>query len=462
MFEHLARWAVSKPELPADVLHIARLQHIAATGVLRAARNTTQGALCLSSGSGPNGDASIGGMAALLFTNHDDYLLAGRSGVGALPIGWSARARTLGEVLADTVIANEVAGRIGLSFASSHQPGSIDTRVPAVAAAVMRARIDGLSEAETRRQIESAVASGESLPLTAVGTPSSARATAARICSPAAASAGVDPTFPGALGGLGQQWFTRTVVLKPWPGTPWGNVALDGLNTILDRHLKASEKRLRPDQLDRIAFSGTGQLVTSEAAGAALTERSGVAWSIAKAGALLVGLHELSAAHLQLGAAGEKEADILALEPRITVAHEWKLTTRQAVATAESLGPILAERGVREYFRSGRAFTAGFPPPASWWAMFGAQPWRIYKALHQTDSLEGIQLDERCHHFPIEIKLYTTRGGWWPERRVTPVGGGEAMQSVALRKHGDASACAAALSAAPETALGPWLDDLLA
>lgn len=455
MFAQLARWALNKPELPADLLHIARLQHLAALGVLRAARGTSAGAACLA------GDPAIGGMATLLFTNHDDYMLAGRTGVGALPMAWGARQRTLGDLLVDTVVANEVAGRVGLAFASAHHPTMVDTRVPAVAAAIMRARIDGLSESETVQALETAVASGESLPITSVCTPTAARETAGRICRPTAASTAVEPAFLGALGGLGQQWFTRTVVLKRWPGTPWANVALDGLNTILDRHLKASEKRLRPDQLDRIAFAGTGQLVASEQAGAAITDRSGVAWSISKAGALLVGLHELSAAHLQPGAAGEKESDILALEPRISVAHDWKLSVRQAVATSEALGPLLSERGTLNFYRSGRRFTSGFPPPASWWAVAGAQPWRIYTALRQKGSLEGIQFDERVHHFPIEVKLYTTRGGWWPERRATPVGGGESMQSVATLKHGDAAAVAAALSAGVSTKMGTWLDDLL-
>ena len=35
---------------------------------------------------------------------------------------------------------------------------------------------------------------------------------------------------------------------------------------------------------------------------------------------------------------------------------------------------------------------------------------------------------------PVEVKLYTNRGGWWPERRALPRGVGEDAEAVGSEK----------------------------
>jgi hypothetical protein len=357
------------------------------------------------------------------------------------------------------VVANEVAGRIGLAFAHEHRPDQVDLRVAAVAALVIRARANGLSESETTQLLSRAL--GQSgVPIGSAVTSAGAREVGKQILHPVGGNEG-SPN-ERALGALGSQWLTRTLVLKPWPGTPWGNVALDGLHTILERHIKASEKRLRPDQLDHVDFRAASGCVQSERAAESLAERAAVAWSVRKASALLVGLHEFNALHLENGAAAEKEPDILALEPRIGVLHDWKLSTRQAVHAAETLGSVIGAAGTRSFLRSGRRFTPGFPPPAEWIAVAGAQPWRVAAGLRQPGGIESLRLDESVHSFPVEVKLYTTRGGWWPERRSQPVGGGASMEGVALRKHGNPAAAAAALAANESAPFGSWIEDLFA
>jgi hypothetical protein len=64
---------------------------------------------------------------------------------------------------------------------------------------------------------------------------------------------------------------------------------------------------------------------------------------------------------------------------------------------------------------------------------------------------------------PVEIKLYTTRGGWWPERRALPAGSAATgdIEAVALHKHGGADAAALAdVNAASDGAR--WVKELLA
>ena len=458
MFAPLVRWALAATpaDVPAYTLERARLQHIAGLGVLRTARATQAGRDCLA------GPLNIGGSAALLYSNHDDYLLAGRTGIGALPAAWLARERSLADTLVDTVAANEIGGRVGLAFANVHNPQAVDTRVPAIAAAVVYARARGLSTAEATRLLESA-ACGEPCPLHHVAFANAAREVAVRIHTPGGEPSPATPGYPGALGGLGSVWFTNSLTLKRWPGTPWGNVALDALHTILERHIKAAEKRLRPDQLDRIEFFGPSQLVQTERAAAEIHDPSAFAWSLSKSASLLVGLHELSSAQLDPGSAGDKQRDIAALEPRITVAHDWKLTTQQAVHMASRLAPVLGEHGAGSYFEAGRRFTPGLPQPAQWWGILQQQPWNILRSLREPANIESLALDAACAvAFPIHVKLYTTRGGWWPERRSTPSGWGPGMAAVAQAKHGDPAAVSAAMAASGDTPLGSWLDSLLA
>ncbi len=438
---NLADWAAGATarDVPSDVLALARAQNLAAAGTVRAARGTATGAALLAQG---GGDA-IAHAALLAYTNLDDYCLSGRTGLGAVPAGWTVAHGTTAELLAHTAIANEVAGRVGLALSLRHQPDRVDARVPAVASAVVRTRLAGGNGAAMATAVAGAISGTDGFDLPDAAGVSGALALARAVHQPHAASgdlaqlAGEGPVLPGALAGVGTRWLTRTLVIKRWPSTPWGDVALEAVNVILERHLRAAEKRLRADQIDRIELrTGFGPPCT-EAAAINLPAPSAAAWSVAEATAVLVALHELGPALLEAGAMGDKEADARALVPRVSVMHQWKLSAREAVATARALGPVLGEAGVATVLRAGQRLVIGRPSADEIVPLLQERPWAMLGPLRKSGDLSDVNIDGYVHCFPVDVKLYTTRGGWWPERRQAPVGQGSGAAGVAVARYGE-------------------------
>jgi hypothetical protein len=245
------------------------------------------------------------------------------------------------------------------------------------------------------------------------------------------------PLLSGALGGLGRVWLSPTLAVKAHPGTPWGNVAIDAVNIILGRHLKAAEKRLRPDQVDRIEIRTAFGPSATEVAAAQIAGPGAAAWSVAEAVALLVAHHEFGPEHLHSEASGEKTSDVRELVPRIAVIHDWRLSMREAVATCRALGPVLGEAGVRAVFSAARPLVSGRPRLADVMAAVEERSWEALPALQRKGGLEAVELASFGWCFPVEVKLYTTRGGWWPERRVTTLGN---EASLAHKRGGAAQA----------------------
>lgn len=437
---NLAHWAASleAEQVPADVLQLARVQHVAAAGTVRAARATAGGQACVA-----RAEAGAAHSALLAYTNLDDYLLAARAGLGAVPAAWAGAAGTLAEWLAHTVVANEVAGRVGLALALRHRPDRVDHRGPAVASAVVRARLAGASPAGMLRAIAGAVTTvdGSDVPAAAGvdGACALARAvhtTPDREGDDLAQLAGEGPVLASALGALGSRWLTRTLTVKRWPSTPWGEVAIEGVNVILERHLRAAEKRLRTDQVDRIEIRTAFGPPATEAAASSIDGAASAAWSIVGAVGLLVAHHELTPALLEPGASGDKEPDMREMLARVAVLHDWRLSVREARATAGALGPVLGEAGVRAVVASAQKLLIGRPPAAELLPILRERPWEVPGSLRRGGGLDDVDVDGYAHHFPVEVKLYTTRGGWWPERRSRPVGQGAGARAVAAARYG--------------------------
>ncbi len=447
----LCAWAATLrvSAVPPDVLEAARWQQVGLAGAAKqlAAMPSLSG----------RGEGAVGQVSRFLAVPFDDHLPGGRTGAGGGPAGWEAARGSLGDLLVAMVAANEVAGRVGLATTFRRAPGAVDLLVPRVAAAVVRARLAGAGASELERAVGSALGGAAGV------TPSEAASGAA------AAAVAAGRSEPGELGGdalpalapPSRAWLTRHLAVGRFPGLPATTVALDALDTILGRHLRAGEKRLRLDQVERIevrvAFGAEG----ADEGGGGLAAPSLGAYSLSEAMALLVAHHELTVGWLEAGASGERCADVAGVCKRVSVVHDWKLSARKALALADALGPVLGGRGRGGAIRAGLSRMKGLPDGDAVLAVLRERPLSLLTGLGRQGGLEACAL-ESAAVWPTELKLYTTRGGWWPERRRVATGSGPDLEAAARGRFGNETA-ATALSTRPlDMSAREFVSELLA
>ena len=383
----IGTWAAALPlaEVPPDVRRLARLQHLAGAVSHR----------------GDGGTLDAG----------DPFVLAGRTSRQTLPWLWAHPPRTVGELVTATVAGNEVGGRIGLARLLDARGVTHD---PIVSEAARQAAMRRLGDA-----------------------------------APILAGDDVVVPLPGALGGLGTVWLTRTLVVPRFVAPPWCTVALEGLDEILRRHVKAAEKRLRADQVERIEVKlpwlhwGHEQAPGTDA----LAHLMGV----------LLSFYGLGPEELADPAVRAEE--VAWVTGTVIVTHDWAASLRMVEATARGLRPLLGGFGFGDY----RAVRAATKAKGGWpgWtgsdllALLRAHPEKAWAAVRGARG-DLAQADVRnfVWTFPVEIKLYTSRGGWWPERRSAPVGTGDRLEGVVrARTPGNVDAVLALPDDAPATDL---------
>lgn len=475
--QSMAEWARAlRPEdIPADVLRVARAQHLSAAGAVRA-----------EGGAPPEDAARVAG--ALALHEYDDFLLAGRTGLGAVPVAWSmAEGRSVDELLTATVVGNEIGGRVGLALLLGQRANRADTHVPAAAGAAAGAWLAGLDARGIAGAVAKAVQEGELLaPAEFAADPSrlgSAPATAAlaAIRKPDGPPDLLDADSPfwgprcaeplhGAFGGLGNRWLTRTLTIKPFAAMAWAQVPLQAVAEILARHVKAAEKRLRLDQVERVELRVGLMPWAMDAAADPLDPLSpaGLTWSLKRGVAALIARHDLRPGDLAPAALADKRQDLLDVAARVEVVHDWSLTLQTLQRLTGSLGPLLGDvpltrvHGVRNRLKE----AGGWP---AWrrqdlLPFVKARPDKVLRYLRSPPGdLGAVDLDAFRWHLPVEVKLYTSRGGWWPERRALPKGtvaGGD-LEAVALAKHGGDAAAELLEDPGDADALW-WVRELLA
>ncbi|MFN7146504.1 MAG: hypothetical protein ACK4YP_22205, partial [Myxococcota bacterium] len=273
----------------------------------------------------------------------------------------------------------------------------------------------------------------------------------------------------GAYGGLGKTWLTRTLVIKPEAVMAWAGVAVEGVAEILKRHVKAADKRLRAEQVEKIEIRAGLLPWAMDKVGSDVDARSpgALAWSLKRAIGVLVARHDLRPQDLTAAALEEKAGDIEHVASRVEVVHDWALTVNTVESFTRHLGPLFARlsplqlRQVRARLRE----ADGWP---QWhrqdlWPIVRARPDRVVRNLQaRQGDLGDVDLTAFRWQIPVEIKLYTTRGGWWPERRSLPLGTAATgdIEAVALAKHGGADAAALAAADARSDATA-WVKGLL-
>lgn len=472
----LARWAreLTVSAVPADVLHLTRLRFLAAAGGIHAAAATNAGAEILTrivGGTGaPAGRADLGanaeiGASLLARFAMDDWQLGGRLGLASLPFaGERAAGHTLDELLVAVIAAEEIAGRIGLATLLSARASHSALWPAAAAGAAVVALLDGRNAEGIAEAVAGAVSrarrQGGALPLSALdadparlGAEVVAAVRAGLIHGGAHSLLDADHPFwdevctrplPGALTGEGEAWLSRSVVVPPEPGLPWTQVPVQAVGEILRRHVKAAERRLRVDQVERIEIHVPWLAWALDQAAASLPGPGGLLGSIPRLCAVRIAHHLLTPAQLDPAAIDAHAADLTRLAGLVHVVHDWEPSFATVRGVSEALGPVLSGFGRADYRAlRGRLKAQGEWPrwsPAEARTLIAAPVLPILRALRTpAGDLTRCALHPFVWPLPVRVRLYTTRGGWWPERRAQPEGtvaGGD-LAYIARARFGD-------------------------
>ena len=501
----LARWArdLNPADLPPAVRVRARLQHLSTAGAVRAVRarpvatrlaGTAEGktAPLVPGGRGRVRDAVRvhAGLAAWL--SYDDMLFSGRTSPGAVSAAWAgARGHTLDELICATVAANEIAGRVGCSLLLSSNGGEVSAAVHAVGAATALGLLSGLDAETLAHALALALSAPSVVPLSvslgggdgpALAAALSAAAGAEAVTLAAAGLRGpldlLDARdgllhslawtpLRAAFTGLGRTWLTETLSYKLTPGSIWHQPAVQGVAEILRRHVKAADKRLGVDQLERVevAIGAPGYAQEQVMAEHTALDPATVPLSLRRSIAVEVVSYGLGPEQLEEGWLEQNRDELSEIARRVEVSHSWRHTLALVDHLVDVAAPLLAGLTLPELRAAGqgaaRHLGVGLPAPtgAALLDVLRARPDRLFDRLrHSSGDLGDARLLEWQFQLGASIKLYTTRGGSWPEERALPEGspGWPWDQTVAgvLRKSGLPQAAALLDAPGAEDGLG--------
>ena len=446
-------------DIPSAVMERAALQHLSAAGVVR----SVLGAHALDAPASDGGQAMlVGGKStdpASAVAWHtgvagwlelDDHLLRGRSCAATAAAAWAAVSpeHSRAQLLAATVVGNELSGRIGLATLLGAPewgcaPGT------AASVALVTGLLRGLDAPTLARSVAAALGDG--------GQPVSDRpsilpldgpdARAARRGVEAVGATGEPSRFDaqleewswrplrGALEGMGTTWLTDTISTRICASAPSGQTAVEAVHEILKRHVKAADKRLRVDQVERIVIR-----VPAAAAGLGVRgalEPASVPWSVPNLLGVLVAQHSLGAADLAPAVLARRSEAIAHVADRVEWVVDRGLSARSLSSQLAVLGPLAGDfdwkdaRKVLSRTLAGKR-KAGRPDRKRLkvWAELVRRMWA---QRGRTGDLASIDMSSWQLHIPVEVELYTTRGGRWPERRSLPEGGPGASWDAQVR-----------------------------
>ncbi len=467
-----ARWATDLrlEDLPDDVIERARLQHLFTSGVIRevAGRGVAVGlreslpsrgkAALLVPGEESSTSIAEGAVhyhaALACLVDHVDHLFWATPSPASVPTCWAhAGRRSLGEVLVATVIANELGARLGAATLFGPAPDLAASHVQALAAAAAGARLAGLEKEETAQAYALAlsfVGPGHWTTLHGQGLArglavASAAAAGGKAVTLAAQGGRGDLALldnaPGlfervaylplraAFGGLGDTWLTRTLAFPPHPGSLLVQVPVQGVHEILRRHIKAADKRLRVDQLHRIEVR-TGFLTCAAETVASRwpgIHAGSITRSPSRAIGVLVAAQALGAEQVDPAWLAEHRDDVAAAAGRVEIHHDPAHTRAMADHLVEVLGPLFAGVTAKELLHAGHRarHELQWPHKAPLTSLL-SRPTHVDRLVESARKSSGdfSRVDARAVRFPLgaDIKLFTTRGGWWPEHRKIPEG----------------------------------------
>ena len=141
----------------------------------------------------------------------------------------------------------------------------------------------------------------------------------------------------------------------------------------------------------------------------------------------LLSAYQLTAADITPEVLASFSDRILQVASRMNVVHDWEQTVRLVEHLLNAFEPLFSGVTRAELKVAGQQARTTFgrlPMPEWGEQLFKAIRARPDRLLHRigtgTGRLEDAKLDQWDWAFGAHIKLYSTRGGWWPERRACP------------------------------------------
>ncbi len=434
--------------IPTAVMERAALQHLSAAGVVRSVVASHE----LEAPTEPMGESfRLGGTptdpagavawhtGVGAWLEVDDHLLRGRSCTANAAAAWASAtsSHSHSQVLAATVAGNELSGRIGLATLLGAPEWGC---APATAAstALVVGLLRGMSVDALTQSVAAALGDGGQ-PVSDRPTPLPLDGPDARAARRGVASVGEagDPArfdaqlaewswhpLRGALEGFGTSWMTDTITSRMRVSAPSGQTAVESVAEVLKRHVKAAGKRLRVDQVERIVVR-----VPAAAAGLGVRgalEPSSMPWSLPNLIGLLVAQHSLSAADLRPTVLAKHADAIGHVADRVEWVVDRDLSARSLSAQLAVLGPLVGDFGWRDARTVLSRTLAGTRkagrPERKQIAVWMGLLQRLWAQRGRSADLASVDVASWQLHIPVELEVYTTRGGRWPERRSLPEG----------------------------------------
>ncbi|MGB0639788.1 MAG: hypothetical protein ACPGTU_10675, partial [Myxococcota bacterium] len=235
------------------------------------------------------------------------------------------------------------------------------------------------------------------------------------------------------------------------PGPAVWHSTYDAVNEVLQRHIKAADKRLRADQIDRITIRVPAPSVAldqwmerhglREAASLGHAVRHGI-------GALVVD-HALGVEQLTEDGWEDRRIAYGKIASKVRVEHDLSLTLDLMGHMVDTVAPLIG--GVTESEWKTLAEKVRRPEVA--WPsvsftdvrnLVQHRPDKWFKTIrYASRNLADSRLSEWQMRLGSSIEIATTRGGTWPEQRTIPADGpGWSWQSTkesVLARHPSAS-----------------------
>jgi 2-methylcitrate dehydratase PrpD len=441
-------------DLPDSVVERVRLQHLSAAGALRELRGSA-GAAALHTSAGSRGRARkvTGGTASaraalrlhsclLSAWAWEDSIFSGPASAGGVCTSWAlAKGRSVDDVLLATAAANEVVGRVGAAELMNGPHSERGLRLHSLGSAVAAGKLQGLKTDALAHALALALSS----PVSPAGGTTGlayggavADAVAFGFDSVDQAKKGVHGpvglldesagTLSAAFTGLGSVWLTATISYKQLPGPMAWQAPLQAVRQILRRHIKAADKRLRSDQVERveIGLPMTAFSLVRPQGSPAVDEPWSLPWDLRCAVATLICEHSLDKKMHLDGAWERLSPTVQALAGRVHIHHDWQLSLAHLRHNAEVWAPLLAGVRPSECWAMGRRVVSGGlglgrPSPRMVLEMLRARPDRLLEGFRSgSGDLSDVRLAEWQVRHGARVKVFTTRGGTWPEDRTIP------------------------------------------
>jgi hypothetical protein len=475
--DQMGQWCAGlKPEdVPPDVLRRAQIQHLSTAGAIRSVAKWDAQL--------PGEKAAKwAGLSALI--DNTDHIVWSQTSAGGVCTTWvDTKGQKALAMLTSTVAANEIGARLGLALGPKGEPWWIHS----LTAAVVRSRRLGLSGEQCSNAMAIALANCPTPGSKDLGHIQTGTIVAKCIQTGTEAAESANQGVQGprdwlgtkdspfdsacipngrrAFNGLGECWLGRTTSYSLSPGNLFSKVAVQGVQEILRRHIKAADRRLRVDQVDRIVVRTNALALDLNGKD---IDPAAICRSIPSQIGLALATNDLSAPQFHPDVLAEHHDAIRTIAQKVVLSHDWVSTIGLMQEMRSSLSPVYGETSPRKLL-SQFASGSGVPDRSQWADLIKSRPDRIFRKSTASTNMADMDTLSFRYPFAIEAKLYTTRGGWWPERRGTPSGApGWSWQAIldgvakkwACGQEGAADKAGEQLDSLPTGAASKWVRGL--